>query len=74
MTITTTQDMFSLYTQIIGLLGYPQHFEQVSDFCNCCIDELAGFIAQTDSELNKNDFFNECDRINETITSLGYEV
>ena len=53
----TPQDMFSLYSQITALLGYPQEFDATDDLWDCGIDEIAPTIAQTNSELNPQGFF-----------------
>ena len=67
--------MFSLYSQVITCLGYPQEFssEEIKR-SSLSVDELAGFIALTDCELDNAGFFAECDRIDEAIRSLGYEI
>ncbi|WP_019503375.1 hypothetical protein [Pleurocapsa sp. PCC 7319] len=72
--LSTIEDMFSIYSQVVALLGYPQEFDANDNLWSCGIDELAGLIAITDSELNTLSFFQECDRINEAIESLGYEI
>ena len=72
--LSTPQDMFSLYSQVIALLDYPQEFDLTDDLWDCGIDEIAPTIAQTDSELNPQGFFAECDRIDRVIESLGYEI
>ncbi len=66
--------MYDIYLQTIKILGYPQDFDANDDLWDCDIDELAGVIAQTDSEANQQGFFAECAAINEVIESLGYEI
>ena len=66
--------MYDIYLEIIKILGYPQVFDATDDLWDCDIDELAGVIAQTDSEANQQGFFAECAAINEVIESLGYEI
>ena len=66
--------MFDIYLQTIKKLDYPQDFDATDDLWDCGIDELAGVIAQTDSEADQQGFFAECDAINRAIESLGYEI
>ena len=70
----TVQDMFSIYSQVVTLLGYHQDFSITDPLWDCGIDELAGVIAQTDSDLYISKFLAECDCINQAIESLGYEI
>ena len=74
MPFTTTQNMFAVYAQAVQRLNYPQYFDSTDDLWDCGIDELPGLIAQTDSEVDVNGFFTECDRISQVIESLGYEI
>ena len=72
--LSTAQNMFSIYSQVVTLIGYPQDFSFCDPLWDCGIDELAGVIAQTDSELHTAEFLAECDSINRVIESLGYEI
>ena len=54
--LSTAQDMFSLYSQVIALIGYPLDFSLTDPLWDCGLDELAGVIAQTDSELHTDEF------------------
>ena len=58
--LSTPQDLFSIYSQVIFHLDYPQEFAATDDLWDCGIDELSGLIAQTDSELQPRKFFAEC--------------
>jgi len=75
LSISTPQDIFTLYMQVIARLGYPQEFstEEIQQG-SLSIDQLSGFIAQTDSELDYTGFSDECNRIDHVIESLGYEI
>jgi hypothetical protein len=66
--------MFDIYLQTIQTLGYPQDFDSTDDLWDSSIDELSALIAQTDSEKDPLGFFAECDRINETLESLGFQI
>lgn len=66
--------MFDLYLQVITILGYPQDFDATDDLWDCGIDELAGFITQTDSVTELVRFFDECDHIERVLKSLDYEI
>ena len=74
LSLSTPQDMFSIYVKVVTLLGYPQDFSIADPLWDCGIDELAGVIAQTDSDLYTSEFLAECDCINQAIKSLGYEI
>lgn len=67
--------MYSLYSQVIARLDYPQEFssEEIEQ-SSLSVDELAGFIALIDCEVNPVAFSVECDRIDEAIRTLGYEI
>ena len=67
--------LFTIYQQATNALGYSQELQpNDSIWVNTSIDELSGFIAQTDSELDTIAFLTECDRIDNMIRSLGYEI
>ena len=67
--------MFSIYSQVIRLLDYPQVYDPSAEmWLTCSVDMLSGLIAKTDSETDMLGFFAECDRIDEAIQSLGFEV
>ena len=72
--LSTAQNMFSIYSQVVALLGYPLDFSLCDPLWDCGLDGLAGVIAQTDSELNTTGFLAECSHINQVIESLGYEI
>jgi len=68
-------NLFTVYQQATNALGYPQELQpNDSIWVYASIDELSGLIALTDSEANMPAFFAECDRIEQTIKSLGYEL
>ena len=62
--------MFAIYLQTIQTLGYPQELTATDDLWDCGIDELAGFIAQTDSESDMLGFFAKCDRLDWELIQL----
>ena len=65
--------MFSIFFEVTELLGYSQELEERHwDMWGCSIIELSGFIAQTDPD--PDGYFEECNRIDQAIKSLGYEI
>ena len=67
--------MYDIYLKVCQVLGYEVIFSQSDiESNNSGIDELIGFMV--DIEVNDSDEFilSECDRIHQTLSSLGYEV